>query len=232
MNKLVNNHSEHVDVLFHAFVCASKQNQKLVSEPIRESLESNVPLGNKKNDYKNDGFVLDKRLLTIGNIALLSTSFLITFEAYGFLNKDDHMANFDVLTKLFTGQPINEIKPIIWLDHTPDSRSTGHNTWRQLYYIFYQLHFFGIIPYNDDLATLKSKIAYRLINAFVSGEKPKVKSYSDIDVMLNGYINSNIDKDSRSWSVLKPPSRPTNISFDKAAASIIGLYKIIVNPNS
>ena len=202
---------------------AAKINQVKLSGSLRETLLSHNPRPKRNLNYETDGFLASSSLYTIESISLLITSFIAIFQNAGYLSQDDHDENFSVLEKLFTGQSLKDINRIKWNDQSEDKRKTGNNTWKQLYYIFYQLYFSEIISF-DVTHGIKKAISYRLLNAFISATNPTVREYKEIDSdPLGRYLSRSNTKDSRDWLILEIPDRQI-ATFGNTVASLIALY--------
>jgi hypothetical protein len=128
------------------------------------------------------GFTLNIEFLTVTNFSLLINTFLTIFECTGYLCANEADKNIEALKVLFSGGPLKSIKRIKWNSQIYDKRETGSDTWKQLYYIFYQLWDKNIIIHHDDKAdSIKSAIGYRLINTFTNGNDKPVLEYQHID---------------------------------------------------
>lgn len=212
----------------HFLKYAASQNQGKLSGPLRDSLLSNNSKPPSKLNYETDGFIVKNEFFQISSLSILITSFIAIFQSYGFLNEEDHDQNFTVLEKLFTGQSLEGINRIKWHDQSDDSRKTGNDTWKQLYYIFYQLYIFEIIFFDTTPGT-KISISYRLLNAFCSSTRPQTNMYSEIDDNpLGKYLSVFEKKDSQGRLIIEPPNRQ-HPSFELAVKSLISIYGRVLN---
>ena len=214
-----------LDATFVAY--AANMNQVKLSRSLRETMLSHNSRPKKSLNYETDGFLVSSSLYTVESISLLITSFIAIFQNAGHLNQDDHDQNFAVLEKLFTGQSLSSINRIKWYDQSGDSRKTGHDTWKQLYYIFYQLYFFEIILF-DANPGIQISISYRLLNAFCSATRPETSKYSEIDDPLGKYLSPFEITDSRGLLIIDPPNRQFP-GFELSVKSLIAIYGRVLN---
>jgi hypothetical protein len=140
---------------------------------------------NNVQSFEIHGFTLNIEFLTVTNFSLLINSFLTIFECTGYLSEKEEHENVKTLIALFSGGHLKSVNRIKWNSGINDKRKTGSDTWKQLYYIFYQLWRSKIIIHNDSKAdSIKSAIGYRLINTFTNGKDKPVLEYQQIDYHL------------------------------------------------
>jgi hypothetical protein len=198
-------------------------NQSRLSNSTRENFIKISPIKPNNINYRTDGFIVQDNLYSISSVSLLITSFLEIFQHSGYLNVQDYDSDYSILEKLFLGRTLNVSTRIRWNDQYEDKRNTGRMTWVQLYYIFYQLHSNGILSFIGDYKDIKSHIGYRLINSFVSGDRPIIEKYDSIDRAIGDFHDLHTEKDEKKWVKLSEPKRPVNNRLESLTNLLIGL---------
>jgi hypothetical protein len=201
----------------------AKSEESRLSQSTRDNFKHVNPSRPKKIDHKTDGFFIEDKFYTIRGVTFLITSFLTIFQNSGYLDEDEYGNNYSVLEKLFLGQSLEGVTRIKWNDQYDEKLDTGLATWVQLYYIFYQLHSSGVLLFNANYKDIKSFIGYRLINSFVSGQKPPVLRYDFIDKTINGYHQGHTEKDDKNWVKLSGPKRPAQNKLELLTNLLIDL---------